>query len=127
VEFALSKIAQIEITVSNLARSVEFYRDALGLTLTFEAPHAAFFDCAGVRLVLSLLETVPDIEPRWHRAPLYFEAADIQAATRILEARGVCFERTPYLVAKMPRHDLWMAFFHDPDQNVLALMSEQPR
>jgi methylmalonyl-CoA/ethylmalonyl-CoA epimerase len=28
------------------------------------------------------------------------------------------------LIAKMPDHDLWMAFFRDPDQNMLALMSE---
>jgi methylmalonyl-CoA/ethylmalonyl-CoA epimerase len=27
-------------------------------------------------------------------------------------------------VAKMPDHELWMAFFRDPDGNLLALMSE---
>jgi methylmalonyl-CoA/ethylmalonyl-CoA epimerase len=30
----------------------------------------------------------------------------------------------PHLVARMKDHDLWMAFFRDPDQNLLALMSE---
>ncbi len=27
-------------------------------------------------------------------------------------------------MAKMPDHELWMAFFRDPDGNLLALMSE---
>ncbi len=27
----------------------------------------------------------------------------------------------------MPGHDLWLAFFRDPDRNLLALMSEVPR
>jgi methylmalonyl-CoA/ethylmalonyl-CoA epimerase len=29
-----------------------------------------------------------------------------------------------HLIAKMPDHELWMAFFRDPDGNLLALMSE---
>jgi methylmalonyl-CoA/ethylmalonyl-CoA epimerase len=41
-----------------------------------------------------------------------------------LPARGVAFEAEPRLVAKMPDHELWMAFFSDPDGNLLALMSE---
>jgi methylmalonyl-CoA/ethylmalonyl-CoA epimerase len=28
------------------------------------------------------------------------------------------------MIAKMPDHELWMAFFRDPDKNLLALMSE---
>ncbi len=39
-------------------------------------------------------------------------------------ARGVVFEQAPEFVARMPDHDLWMAFFRDPDSNLLALMSE---
>jgi methylmalonyl-CoA/ethylmalonyl-CoA epimerase len=50
--------------------------------------------------------------------------ADIQAAARTLESRGTQFDQLPHLVARMPDHDLWMAFFRDPDRNLLALMSE---
>jgi methylmalonyl-CoA/ethylmalonyl-CoA epimerase len=28
------------------------------------------------------------------------------------------------MIAKMPDHELWMAFFRDPDKNLVALMSE---
>jgi methylmalonyl-CoA/ethylmalonyl-CoA epimerase len=31
------------------------------------------------------------------------------------------------MIAAMPDHDLWMAFFRDPDNNLQALMSEVPR
>jgi methylmalonyl-CoA/ethylmalonyl-CoA epimerase len=34
------------------------------------------------------------------------------------------FVQPPHLVAKMPDHELWMAFLKDPDGNTLALMSE---
>jgi methylmalonyl-CoA/ethylmalonyl-CoA epimerase len=38
----------------------------------------------------------------------------------------VPFDREPHLIARMPGHELWMAFFRDPDRNLLALMSEVP-
>ena len=55
---------------------------------------------------------------------LYFKVADIQAEARSLTSRNVKFEQAPHLVARMPDHELWMAFFRDPDGNLLALMSE---
>jgi methylmalonyl-CoA/ethylmalonyl-CoA epimerase len=42
-------------------------------------------------------------------------------------ARGVNLEENPTLVARLQDHDLWMAFFRDPDDNPLVLMSEVPR
>jgi methylmalonyl-CoA/ethylmalonyl-CoA epimerase len=38
--------------------------------------------------------------------------------------KGIAFEGEPHLVAKMPDHELGMAFFRDVDANMLALMSE---
>ncbi len=34
------------------------------------------------------------------------------------------FDDEPHLIAKMPDHELWMAFFHDTEGNMLALMCE---
>jgi methylmalonyl-CoA/ethylmalonyl-CoA epimerase len=45
----------------------------------------------------------------------------------VLAKRGVTFERGAHLVASLPDHDLYMAFFRDPDRHLLALMSEQAR
>ena len=52
---------------------------------------------------------------------------DIQAVAATLQSRGVRFEGPPHLLAAMPDHDLWMAFFRDVDGNLQALMSEVPR
>ena len=46
---------------------------------------------------------------------------------RELEERGVTFSSKPHLIAKMDDHDLWMAFFTDPDGHTLALMQEAPK
>jgi methylmalonyl-CoA/ethylmalonyl-CoA epimerase len=42
-----------------------------------------------------------------------------------LRRKGVTFERDAQLVARMPDHELWMAFFRDPDGHLLALMEEK--
>ena len=53
-----------------------------------------------------------------------FIVDDIQFAFEALSSKGVIFESKPHFIAKMPDHDLWMAFFRDPDGNLLALMCE---
>ena len=117
---SLGPIGQIALTVSDIAGAVSFYRDSLGMRFLFQVPNLAFFDCDGIRLMLSL----PEKAAEGSSSVIYFKVADIQQAFKILAARGVGFEGEPHLVAKMPDHELWMAFFRDPDRNLLALMSE---
>ena len=50
-----------------------------------------------------------------------------EQAFETLSSRGVAFEGKPHMIAKMPDHDLWMAFFRDPDRNLMALMCEVRR
>ena len=121
--FALGEIGQIGLTVSDLEKAIAFYRDALGIKHLFNAPPGmAFFALGNVRLMLSRPEK-PDSD-RFGCA-LYFKVADIQSARDALVARGVTFEVEPHRLAKMPDHELWMAFFRDPDRNLLALMCEK--
>ena len=80
----------------------------------------AFFQCGSVRLMLGLAERP---EPRGGSI-LYFRVADLAETHAALEAKGVAFVQAPHLVARMPDHELWMAFLKDPDGNVLGLMSE---
>ena len=110
------------IVVSDMQRSVEFYRDKLGMKLLFQVPNMGFFDCGGIRLMLTGSETPSES----YSSILYFKVADIQEAQRTLSGRGVGFDREPALTARMPDHDLWITFFRDPDRNLLALMSEVP-
>lgn len=119
----LGAIGQIAMNAHDIPRAVQFYRDALGMRLLFEAPpKMAFFDCAGVRLMLSLPET-----PEYDHAGsvLYFRVDDIEQAYAALKERGVPFADQPHLVARMPDHELWMTFFKDSEGNTLALMAEK--
>jgi methylmalonyl-CoA/ethylmalonyl-CoA epimerase len=118
--FGLSSIGQIALTVSDTGRAVEFYRDTLGMRFLFQVPNLAFFDCDGVRLMLSRPEKPGEVST----SVIYFKVSDVQQAFRTLSSRGAVFEGEPHLIAKMPDHDLWMAFFRDPDRNLLALMCE---
>lgn len=119
---SLSRIGQVAVRVHDLDRAVAFYRDTLGMRFLFQAPpNLAFFDCDGVRLMLD----IPEEREFDHPASIiYYAVADIAAATATLKARGVRFDSDPHMIARMPDHELWMAFFRDPDENVLALMSE---
>src|SRR5262245_50478957 len=118
---ALSQIGQIAVPIRDLARAIQFYRDSLGLRFLFQAPPGlAFFDCNGVRLMLD----GPAQAHAGQSSVIYFRVPDIALAHSGLAARGVPFEGPPHLIAKLPDHDLWMAFFRDPDGNLLALMAE---
>lgn len=118
----ITRIGQIAVVVRDLDAAVEFYRDVLGLPFLFQAPPGmAFFDCGGVRLMLTLPEKG---EPERTPSILYYAVDDIHGAARLLEERGAALERAPELIARQPRAELWMAFFRDMDHNLFALMSE---
>ena len=117
----LQRISQISIRTTDTARAVAFYRDALGLKLLFQAPpQLAFFDCGGVRLMLSPAE--PEFDHQG--SVIYFAVEDITASHTALAAAGVTFRSEPHLIAKLPDREVWLADFVDSEGNVLALMSE---
>ena len=121
-EFGLSTIGQIAINVHDTDRATAFYRDQLGMKFLFSAPpNLAFFDCGGIRLMLS---PAPKPEFDHPSSIIYFKVADIQAAHATLAARGVEFIEAPAFVANMGTYDLWIASFRDSEHNVLALMCE---
>jgi methylmalonyl-CoA/ethylmalonyl-CoA epimerase len=120
MDSVLSTIGQIGLTVTDIERAVAFYRDVLGMKLLFQVPNMGFFDCDGIRLMLSGAEK-PD---EHYGSVIYFKVANIQQTYATFTERGLVFERAPHMVARMPDHDLWMAFFRDPDRNLLALMCE---
>jgi methylmalonyl-CoA/ethylmalonyl-CoA epimerase len=117
----LSQLGQIAMQVSDLERAVAFYRDTLQVPFLFQFPGLAFFNCGGVRLMLTRPEGT---EKANGNSVLYFKVSDIRSEADALVSRGVKLEGEPHLIAKLPDHDLWMAFFRDPDGNLLALMSE---
>jgi len=121
VSIGLSRIHQISMRALDVDRAVRFYRDGLGLPFLFAAPpRLAFFDCAGVRLMLS----TPDPGFDHPGSILYFAVDDIQSAHQTLRSRGVTFRTDPHKVATLADREVWLADFEDTEGNVLALMSE---
>ncbi len=120
-EFGLSAIGQIAINAHDINRAIDFYRDKLGMKFLFTAPPGlAFFDCDGIRLMLSL-PAKPEFD---HPSSIiYFNVDDIQIAYKTLSERGVEFGEKPAFVANMGAYDLWMAAFRDSEDNLLAMMS----
>ena len=122
-KFALRNIGQVALTVDDLERAVAFYRETLGIKHLFSAPPGlAFFEAGEVRLMLTRPEST---DSERFTCAIYFKVADIQSARDALASRGVTFEAEPHLIARMPDHELWMAFFRDPDRNLLGLMCEK--
>lgn len=118
-----SAVGQIAINIKDLGRAVAFYRDVVGLEMLFEVPPTmAFFGCGGVRLMLS----APSEERYDHPSSvIYFRVDDLQGAYDGMVSHGAKFLEPPHLIARMPDHELWMAFFEDTEGNINALMSER--
>jgi methylmalonyl-CoA/ethylmalonyl-CoA epimerase len=133
--FAVQSLHQIAIPASDLERSVTFYRDRLGATLiaTFSEPGLAFFRLGNVRLLLDRATyAAGDLNPGG--PVLYFRVPDIHAAYDALRSRGLEFDAVPQLIHRDQAgtfgpagSEEWMAFFRDPDGNVLALVGVVPK
>ena len=122
----LSSIGQIAISVSDIDVATAFYRDTLGMRFLFSAPPGmSFFDCDGVRLMLTLPEQGRDESKS--SSVIYYTVEDVQQATETLKSRGVRFIGEPHIIHSTDTYDLWMSFFTDPDGNTLALMAEVPK
>ena len=116
---------QVALTTTDINRSSRFYRETLGLKqlAVIDPPGLAFFDVNGVRL--SLLQ---DAAAEPSSSVIYFRVADIDAAVAVLKEKSVSLEQDPELVFKDTKgqfgeagEEEWMAFFRDPDGNLLAL------
>jgi methylmalonyl-CoA/ethylmalonyl-CoA epimerase len=116
----LNDIGQIALTVRDLGRAKDFYQNTLGMRFLFDAGTMAFFQCGAIRLMIGLSEEAVPIGG----TILYFRVPDIQKVHGVLTEKSVAFVQLPHLVARMPDHELWMAFLKDPEGNTLGLMSE---
>ena len=121
---AVGPLAQLHISVTDLDRSVAFYRDVLGIPMLFRVPgqSMAFFASGDVRLYLGAPE-----DPAFRTKVLvYFSVDDIDAEQARLAGLGVDFPGEPRLVHKDGATELWMTGFSDPDGHHVVLMQERP-
>ncbi|WP_144789496.1 VOC family protein [Lysinibacillus fusiformis] len=117
----IKKIGQIGVPVKNLNRAIDFYKEKLGLSLLFNTNNMAFFECNGLRLMLTLPEKE---EFALLSSVIYYEVSNIKDIYERLLGKEVTFIDEPHVVAKMGQTETWMVFFKDTEDNTLALMSE---
>ncbi len=116
-------LGQISRSVADIGAAEAWWRDCLGLPHLYTFGRLAFFDCGGVRLMLSA-------EPgqKEQANVLYFMVPDIAASHAELSQRGIVFLGAPHMIH---RHadgtEEWMAFFADNEGRPLAIMSQARR
>ncbi|PLT29537.1 VOC family protein [Peribacillus deserti] len=117
----IKNVGQIGIPVKDINRALDFYKDKLGLSLLFNTDIMAFFECDGLRLML----TLPEKEEFAHSSSvIYFQVANIKDTYERLVGKEVIFIDEPHVVAKMGQTETWMVFFKDTEGNTHAFMSE---
>ena len=85
-------VGQIALPVRDVEKSIGFYRDLLGMKFLFAAETGmAFFDCNGVRLMLSASERQ---EFNHAASIIYFTVENIQASHTSRFGRRECISST---------------------------------
>lgn len=114
---------RLVIYVSDMERSVTFYRDILGLPLNFSSPGWSEFGNGGTILALHrhVGGTAAPAEPAAGHATLVFVLDDLQSAYEALQAEGVRFSMPPQ---KQPTGRIF-AILHDPDGFSITLQQRQ--
>ena len=111
------------ICTRDRARAAIFYRDTLGLKMKLEDDYAVVFDVGGIDLRVS---TVPDFTPHEHTV-LGFIVPDMTAAVAALREKGAIFNiykgfnQDQLGIWSLPDSALRVAWFNDPDGNVLSV------
>jgi predicted enzyme related to lactoylglutathione lyase len=121
---AVGPVNQIHISVTDVERSVRFYRDVLGLTHQFTVPGQpmAFFASGPVRLYLG----VPTSPEYTSHCVLYFTVDDLDAEYARLGGLGVTFLGPPQIIHRDATVELWSAGLTDPDGHHIMLTQERP-
>ena len=112
------------VATTDPSRAKAFYRDVLGLLLISEDEYALVFDAHGTMLRVAIVGEIV-LAPY---TVLGWQVSDIAATVRGLAAKGVKFERYPWMEQKSEDLGIWsapsgakVAWFKDPDGNLLSV------
>ncbi|MEX2962660.1 VOC family protein [Microbulbifer sp. TYP-18] len=116
-------LGQLALTMSNVQRALEFYRDILGLKFLFSpAENLAFLQSGEARIMLTTSQGAG--EPGKNSIP-YFNVSNIVEFYDSVLTKGAIAEREPQIAAQMSDHELWIGFIKDPEGNLVGLMEEK--
>ena len=114
------KVGQVILPVKELAKSIAFYKDTLGMKVKYTIPEEfAFFDGGGVELALRQNEhsLLPD------ETEIVLQVSDVHGMFELLKAKGVSFSHPPRAVTGNEASELYATDFRDPDGHVLSITS----
>jgi catechol 2,3-dioxygenase-like lactoylglutathione lyase family enzyme len=109
----------VTLFVTNLARSLAFYRDRLGFRQVDLGLGSAVLESGDARIVLRRVVDMPPVDRRLIH--LLLDVPDVQAAYDELLLQGVQFVHRPRPVSRFEGLELWSAAFRDPDGHGIAL------
>ncbi|MCU1258251.1 MAG: putative glyoxalase [Bryobacterales bacterium] len=109
-------ISMLMLGVSDLPRSITFYRDILELKLASQTDNFAFFGAGAVTLILSA-PLGRTREPIAGALEVIFPVTSVMAAHADLAQRGAGFISPPHEVSPSS----WAANFTDPDGHILSV------
>ncbi|MGH9774338.1 MAG: VOC family protein [Candidatus Acidiferrales bacterium] len=119
-EIKLGKIGVVMLGVSQLALSLAFYRDTLGMKLQNQFEGFAFLEAGGVTLVLSEpLARAIGAAPG--SSEIVFSVDGVRESFDALKSRGVAFDIEPRVVSG----PMWAANFRDPDGHRLSIFGPE--
>lgn len=113
----------VTLIVTDLDRSIDFYRDKLGFQVLDSGPSSAVLASGDTRLMLRCVPDMPRVDRRV--VHLNLEVGDVEAVYTELMAKGVRFIHRPQTVARGKHMELWAAAFRDPDGHGIALIKWQ--
>jgi catechol 2,3-dioxygenase-like lactoylglutathione lyase family enzyme len=114
--FKLSRVSTVMLGVTDLNKSLEFYRDKLGLIVKMQLPEIALLDAGSIMLGLSqaLGRTTAQ---KSGASEIVFQVENVRAAHAALGAKGVTLVREATQVTPTD----WAAHFRDPDGHLLSV------
>lgn len=116
----LSRITAIMLGVRDLAQSLEFYKEKLGLSVIMQEPSLALLQCDGVMLGLSRghVNLAPHVAGA---TEVVFGVENVRATHKALTAKGVVFMNEPRQATPTD----WVVHFKDPDGHILSIFGPE--
>ena len=124
------KVDYVMVNVSEMSRSVAFYRDTLGLPLKFESPGWSEFETGATTLALhpgvraAGIGTATQAGPVAGTCSLGFSVPDLNSTYAELSARGAHFVMPP---TDQPNEGIRLAVCIDPDGLPISFAEMLPR
>ncbi len=120
--YSIPPVTMVMLGVSDVQKSIPFYRDLLGLKLTQQFGGFAFLDAGKIVLVLSE-DAARSAEHVVGATEIVFSVEDVRSSYQALKNQGVQFARVPVQITG----PMWAAHMRDPDGHLLSIFGPEKK